>query len=239
MDNIKKRIAGVLQLNGFQTSKSIASSIGVSERTIRRHLDAMIKQKLLKVVAVPNPIIYGFEAWSKIGIKADPPYLHQIAASLVKHPAVYFAAYSMGRFDIIIAAHFTSILKLSHFVNSELASLKGLTSHETWILSSPRKYYRFLWPSPKSDQLNSKSVSHNRIESETKYILNAKDYEIISILRENTLSHPVEIKTKLGLAESTVRQQIKRLQDNNVFINEVVLNPKLLENETWATVDYD
>ena len=109
-------------LQGYQMTKYIALRIGASERTVSRHLDNMIKRQMIKLVAVPNPVLCGFKGWAKIGIKIDPDSLEAVARILVDHQAVYFVAYSLGRYDIIIAVHYDSINGLVRFVNEELAA---------------------------------------------------------------------------------------------------------------------
>lgn len=235
MNELDQKIAYSLQLKGFE-SKLIAGDVGVSERTARRHLHRMIKQQMIKVVAISNPVLCGFKAWSKIGIKIEPNYLNSVARTLVGHPAIYFAAYVLGRFDMIIAVHFDTVDKLAYFVNSELVGIRGVVNSETWMLAYPRKYYHFSWPAPvfinskEEHSFDSESVSNK------KYHMDDIDLDIIAVLSEDGLAKLDDIRFKLGLGNSTIRKRIRYMSDNNAYYREVVLSPKMLENETWATV---
>lgn len=238
MNNVNQQIVHLLHLQGFETNKAVANSIGVAERTVRRHLKGMIQQRIIRIVAIPNPVSCGFRAWSKIGIKIDPRYLNSVAHTLVEHPAVYFAAFSLGRFDIIIAVHFDTIDQLTHFVNSELAGVKGVVSSESWILASPRKYYSFSWPAPVFAKSKAEYDRYDEsVSGNGHYWIDNVDQEIIAVLREDGLARPDGIKSKVSLGESTIRKRMTYMLDNDVYARQiVVLSPQILENEIWVTI---
>ena len=230
MTQVDKEITNLLALEGYQTSKYIALKIRMSERTVSRHLDELIKQRTIKMVAVQNPVLCGFKAWSKIGIRIEPGYLEKVAQILVKYPEVYFVAYSLGRFDIIIGTHFETINRLTHFMSNELTSIEGINSSETLILASPRKYYSFRWPNPETS-------SKNTMPAENKnYMLDNLSREIIEIMKSDATIPISTISSKLGVNERIIQKRIKRMLADNIFTIQVVLNPKILENQVWATI---
>lgn len=237
MDDLNFKIVSILKRQGLQTIKAIAGLTNVSERTVRRHVDDLIKQDIIKIVAIPNPVLCGLKAWSKIGIKVDPAFLARAARTLVNHPAVYFVAYSLGRFDIIIAVHFETIDQLTYFVNSELPGIKGIMNSETWLIAYPRKYYGFSWPAPltaKNETLH--GFSYQSVAAEADSAIDKTDRNILAILGQDGSARPAAIKARLGLGESTIRKRIQYMMNNNIFRKEVVLSSQMLENETWATM---
>jgi Lrp/AsnC family transcriptional regulator, regulator for asnA, asnC and gidA len=229
MKQIDEEITRIMAVQGYQTTKYIALKIGVSERTVSRHLDDMIKQRMIKVVAVPNPVLCGFKAWAKIGIKIEPGCLETVARKLVEHPAVYFVAYSLGRYDIIIAVHFDTINTLTQFVSTELISIKGVNSSETLLLSSPRKYYNFNWPKPESNP-NELSVSFE------KSLPDELNRHILDMLMKDAHIPAEIISSKLGVSERIIHKRIKRMLSENILTIQVVLNPQILENQVWTTM---
>ena len=66
----------------------------------------------IKIIALSNPILFDGSAWAKIGIRGSLKYLDDITQELIEHPAVYFVAYALGTFDLMIAVKFDSIDKL-------------------------------------------------------------------------------------------------------------------------------
>ncbi len=237
MDELDQKILGELEHQGFRRSAALAPILGVGERTIDRRISNMISNRVIKVIAVLNPVLSGYGAWAKIGIKVAPESLNRVGRVLVEHPSIYFVAYALGRFDIIVAVHFDTIQKLTYFVNSELTRIKGVLNTETWLLASPRKYYHFSWPAPifertrnTWDPYRDATVSHNLYE------VDEVDQRILGILVEDGLARPASLKSRLGIGENKIRKHMKRMLDNEVYKLEAVPNPEVLEYETWATI---
>jgi len=237
MDKLDQKILDELQKEGFQKSTALAPLVGVGERTIRRRINNMINNRLFKIVAIPNPILLGYRAWAKIGIKVDPGSLVRVANVLIEHPSIYFVAYSLGRFDIIIAVHFDTIDKLTYFVNSELTRVEGILVTETMMLASPRKYYRFSWPAPvyrKTQHVwepcRDGTVSHNL------YKVDEVDRKILNILTKDGLTPPASLKSRLGIGEGTIHRHMRAMLNNEVYKLEAVPNPEVMEYEAWATM---
>jgi len=237
MDKLDLQILSKLQSEGFQKSTTLACILGVGERTIRRRMNIMITNKLIKVIAVPDPVLLGYRAWAKIGIKVVPEFLKNVARMLVTHPSIYFVAYALGRFDIMVAVHFDTVEKLTHFVNSELTRVKGILSTETMILSCPRKYYHFSWPAPIFEKSrNTWDPYHNATVGRSHYEADELDRGILYILMENGLTRPTNLKLRLGIGEGTIRKHMKNMLSNEVYKLVVVPNPEVLEYEIWATM---
>ena len=237
MDELDQKILNELQKQGFQKSRVLASLLGVGERTVHRRVNNMKSEGIIKIIAIPDFVSFGYKAWAKVGIKVEPKSLSYVAHQLVDSPSIYFVAYVLGTFDIIIAVHFDNIDSLTYFVNSELTKIKGILSTETMVLTSPRKYYHFSWPKPLFEKTKNgwqryldNGSSHNRYE------VDEVDRRILSILMEDGLTRPVTLKSRLGMGESTIRKRMKKMLSNGAFRIIVVPNPEVLEYEVWATM---
>jgi len=235
VDVLDQKLLGELQVRGFQKSEKLAASFDIGGRTIRRRIGAMKSKGIIKVIAVPNPVLLGYKAWAKIGVKVLSTASAQIARQLVEHPSIYFVASSFGKFDFIIAVYFDTLDKLTRFVDTELNRIPGIQSTETMILISPRKYYNFSWPEPKEEReircehCNSLLPTHE---------VDAIDRQIVSILTQDGVTPPAIplLKSRLNMAEGTLRKHIKDMLEHEVFKIEVAPNPAILEYEVWATI---
>jgi len=237
MDELDQKLLNELQRQGFQKNRSLASLLGVGERTVYRRISAMRREGIIKIIALPDFVSVGYRAWAKVGIKVEPKSLSYVARQLVESPSIYFVAYVYGTFDIIIAVRFSDIDSLTYFVNSELSKIKGILSTETMVLTSPRKYYNFSWPKPLFKKTKNgwqhypaTGTGHNHYE------VDEVDRRILDILMEDGLTRPATIKSRLGMSESTIRKHMKKMSSNGLFRIVVVPNPEVLEHEVWATM---
>lgn len=223
MDELDKKIINELQARGFKKASFLAPILGVTERTVSHRINNLRSSNLIKIIAVPNPFLYGNNAWAKIGIKVEPKSLRNVTRALVEHPAIYFVAYTLGVFDIMIAINYDSFDKLTTFINSELINIPGLISSETMMLINPRKYYNFYWDAKTGNKEQPGEIDNI-------------DRSILKFLSVDALIHPEIIRDELGIGESTIRRRIKRMFEIGAHKLEVVPNPQLLKNHVWATL---
>lgn len=237
MDELDQKLLNELERRGFQSTTTLAHCFDVGERTIRRRIDNMLSEDIIRIIALPNFPLLGYRAWAKIGIKVEAGYLNSVARRLVEHPRIYFVACALGRFEIIIAVNFKTTDGLMHFFNSELTKVKGIRGTEAMMLVYPSKYYNFSWPMPKFKKGKDGGEYYIDVNSVTNgYEVDEVDSKILSILMEDGLARPASLKSKLGMGESTIRKRIRNMLNNEVFKRVVVPNPKVLEYEVWTTV---
>lgn len=237
MDKFDQKLLTELQNKGFQKSAALAPLFGVGERTIRRRINIMRSKEIIKVIALPNPVLFGYKAWAKIGIKVEPGASYRVARKLVGYSSVYFVAHTIGTFDIIIAVHFSTFDGLTYFINSELSKVESILSTEAMLLIWPRKYYRFSWPAPVFKKSgNGGEYYIDNVPGHNDYEVNEVDRRILSILMEDGLTRPTVLKSRLGIGETTIRKHLKNMLNNRVFKIEVVPDIEVLEYEVWATM---
>jgi len=155
----------------------------------------------------------------------------------MQYHLVYFVAYGLGEFDIIVAVHFESIEELTYFVNSQLARIRDIQRTETMMLVQPRKYYHFSWPAPHFKENKTTGEYYFDVKSNPKqYKIDEKDQQILDILAEDGLTRTATLKSRLGMGESTIRKHVANMLKSDVFRIVVVPDPEVLEYEVWATM---
>ncbi len=236
MDGLDRKLLNELVSNGYRKTKVLASALNLGERTVRRRISMMTQNGIIKVIAVPNPILFGYAAWAKIGIRIKAGLLNEVARQLVLHPSVYFVAVTMGSFDILIAAHFYAIEELRNFVNLELTKIKGIESTETMMLLGPRKYYNFYWSEPDPKNHRKLKLLSDGISQKVPYQVDETDRRILEILMQDGLARPTEIKAHVDLMEAAIRKRLKNMASNEVFKIQVIPNIDVLDYEAWATM---
>lgn len=236
MDELDQKLLDELERYGFQKAAILAPKLGVGQSTIHRRISSLRRKRVIKVIALPNPVLFGYEAWAIIGIKVEPGSLYDVTRALVEHPSTYMVAFSLSEFDIMADVLFDTFDKLTFFVSSELMRIKGILRTETILLMCPRKYYNFFWPAPVFRKSNTgwepylEAANHNVCE------IDETDRRIISILRQDGLIRPAALKARLSIGESTIRKRLKNMLNRGLFSIEVVPNPEVLQYEAWAMI---
>jgi len=237
IDELDRKLLDELERRGFQSTTTLARRFDVGERTIRRRIGNMLSKDIIRVVALPNFPLLRYRAWTKIGIKVEPGYLTSVARRLVAHPRIYFVAYALGRFEILIAVNYKTTDGLMYLLNSELTEIKGIRSTEAMMLVHPSKYYNFSWPAPEFKKGKDGGEYYIDVNSATSVCeLDELDSKILSVLQKDGLVRPAGLKSKLGIGESTIRKRIRNMLNNGAFKTVVVPNPEVLEYEAWATM---
>lgn len=237
LDELDRELLHELERTGNLKAATLAHRFNVRERTIRRRIGNMLREDIIRVVALPNFPLLGYRAWTKIGIKVEGGQLSSVTRWLAEHPRIYFVACALGTFEILIAVNYKTTAGLMYFLNSELTEVKGIRSAEAMMLAYPIKYYNFSWPAPKFKKDKDGGEYYVDVNSTTSVCeLDEVDSKILSILQEDGLVRPQDIKSKLGIGESTIRKRVSNMLNNGAFKTVVVPNPEVLEYEAWATM---
>ena len=56
VDELDRRIIACLQVSGRQTNTQIAGELGVGESTVRKRIDRLLANEVIKITAVANPL---------------------------------------------------------------------------------------------------------------------------------------------------------------------------------------
>jgi DNA-binding Lrp family transcriptional regulator len=236
MDALDRDLIKFLQLNGLQSSPELSSHLGMGERTVQRRMKYLRERGIIKIIAVPNMVAWGYQGWAKIGIHADPLHAEHVAKVLAHHPSVYLVDHTFGAYNIVIAVAFKTVEKLTHFVSYELNNIKGVLTKETMLFARPIKYYRYYWP---GYTFKNAQTTHEYIFDiwDKKFPLLGLDMRILKILMTDGLTRPAVIKEKLGVTESIVRKRINFMKENRLITLEVIPDKDVLEGEIQATID--
>jgi len=60
LDAVDRQIISLLQQDGRTSNVEVASQVGVSEATVRKRLDRLLDEGVVRITAVPNATKVGF-----------------------------------------------------------------------------------------------------------------------------------------------------------------------------------
>lgn len=141
LDSVDRQIVCMLQRDGRTSNVEMARRIGVSEATVRKRLDRLVSDGVVRIAALPDPARVGLNTVTFITLDVDLSNLDRIAAQLGRCPQVRAIYYTTGENDLVVEAWFQSSQQLLSFLTQELATIPGIrqvaTSHMLRTLKDP------------------------------------------------------------------------------------------------------
>jgi Lrp/AsnC family transcriptional regulator for asnA, asnC and gidA len=139
LDELDDQLISLLQANGRASNIELAKQVGVSEGTIRRRFRNLIKDEVIRVVAVPDPVKLGRGTTALVGLQVDPAAVDPAATALALIPDVQYVAVTTGAYDIFLWVALSSPEELSNFLRIQVGSIEGVRRTETFVNLSIRK----------------------------------------------------------------------------------------------------
>lgn len=140
LDPLDEAIIGALQEDANRTNASIAMKVDSTESTVRRRREALIKNGVVRITAVVDPLRIGYQVMALIGLQVDGRKLHQAEAALTRMSELRFVGLTLGRYDILTEAWFASTEGLLDFVTERLNKVPGVLRSETLQIAKLVKY---------------------------------------------------------------------------------------------------
>jgi Lrp/AsnC family transcriptional regulator for asnA, asnC and gidA len=147
LDTIDREMIGLLQRDGRMSNVEIARRIGVSEATVRKRLERLVSEKVIRITAVPAADKVGLSVNAFFTFDVDLSRIDRVADELAKLPEVRAVYYTTGETDLIVEAWFASSDALLRFLTHHVAAIPGIkrtaTSH---ILRTIKDCSRWVLP---------------------------------------------------------------------------------------------
>ncbi len=134
IDNIDNQILMNLQrYDAPRTPNEMASALGVSPATVRRRVKRLTDAGIVRIMALVDAEKVGFSVVTVIGLHVAARKLKIVTQILKNRIEITWLATSIGEFDVMMIARFTSIANLAEFVQNELPNINGITGTETYL----------------------------------------------------------------------------------------------------------
>ena len=124
--------------DGRESFRVIAEEVGVTENTVRARIQKMRSEGTLEISGRVDPNLVGGVEIVFVGIKLDSMHLSEKAEELSLLPGVVSSCVVTGRFDIMLIVFLTQERDLLEFYKSEMASVEGVASVETFVVYEGR-----------------------------------------------------------------------------------------------------
>ena len=133
------RLIDELSQDARQSSAEIARKLNVSETTVRRRIERLEKDGIVKFKVTVDPAKLGYSITAIVAIEVELGKIDEGSDALASHPNVRYVCLCTGNHDIFVGAWFRSSKELTDFIKNYLAKIHGLRKSETFIILDVKK----------------------------------------------------------------------------------------------------
>ncbi|NOX63293.1 MAG: Lrp/AsnC family transcriptional regulator [Chloroflexi bacterium] len=145
LDDIDRYIITALKKDGRTPLSQIAQQLDVSTGMIRQRYQRLVKEGVVQVVAVTNPMMLGFSTMALIGVKVDGKRLYEIAEQIAEFEEVIYLVLAAGAYDLLAEVICRDNAHLLEFLTRSLFAVDGVRETETFMyLQIVKEVYS--WP---------------------------------------------------------------------------------------------
>jgi Lrp/AsnC family transcriptional regulator for asnA, asnC and gidA len=149
IDQLDRDIIRALQLDGRRSNVEIARDLGVAESTVRKRLDRLLHDQVLRIAASPKLDAVGLAVQAQIYLQVELATVDQVANQLASLSQVRTVTYTTGEYTLVIETAFADNDALLHFLSAEIASLPGVVKATTaHILQQIKAAHQWQLPLP-------------------------------------------------------------------------------------------
>jgi Lrp/AsnC family transcriptional regulator for asnA, asnC and gidA len=132
-DELDRQIIEMLQIDGRASNADVARKLGISEGTVRRRLRSLIRDDVVKIMAVPNWEKMGYSTTALIGVRAGPGRSDEVGEAIAQLEEAHYVTTTTGSYDILVWAGFESTEGLREFLRSKIGVIDGVKRAEAFL----------------------------------------------------------------------------------------------------------
>jgi Lrp/AsnC family transcriptional regulator, regulator for asnA, asnC and gidA len=157
IDDLDRTVIAMLTEDGRLSASEIASRIGgVSERTIRNRISALLQNRHITIGAIPDPTSVGREVQADVFIEVQPGRVDEVASVLAEHDQVGYLAAITGEFNLSAAVFVATNADLLEFSERVIGRIPGVRRVVPCLILRMYKVY------------GTRTTALNRAESKTR-----------------------------------------------------------------------
>lgn len=127
LDELDYQIVQALHADARVAASEISRLTGANERTIRKRIDRLVEDGIIRLTAIINPLAFGYVTAADILLEADPALEEEIVQRLFSMPAITYVAFGQGSQEISIEARFKDNDEMREFLRKTLPSIPGVS----------------------------------------------------------------------------------------------------------------
>lgn len=134
LDETDRAIIAHLATDGRASFRDFASTMGVSEATVRLRYAKLVESGAVRVMCIVNPLRLGYRFTSWVGIRVgEQGRAQDVAEALTRLKAVSYVAITAGRFDVLAEVVTETGESLLSVLDNEIRPIGGIAGVESWM----------------------------------------------------------------------------------------------------------
>ena len=135
IDKTDYDIVALLMEDGRMSASEIARRIGdVTERTVRYRIERMVEEKLMRVSAIINPQVMGFDIVADVFLEVESDLITEVAEAVAQFENVSYVACSIGETDVSVQVVAQDTAEVYRFVTEVIRKIPGVRRTTTSIV---------------------------------------------------------------------------------------------------------
>ena len=131
LDQLDRLIIACLEENGRRSNTEIAGKLNVAESTVRKRVDRLIHNEIIRIAAVANPLRLDFPIVAIFGIHSAPNQVSAVGEAMQAMSEFRFIGLTIGEYDFVAEAWFRTLDDLRRFLTTRLLVVPGVTRVDT------------------------------------------------------------------------------------------------------------
>lgn len=131
MDELDRQIAELVQGDPRRSNVDMARNLGVSEGTVRKRLDRLLEDGVIRLGGIIAPELFGYNVRVLIFLKVELARVEAVGRALRDMPEIVSVYVVTGEYDIVAEGAFGSDEELMRFLTGRLARLEGVVESKT------------------------------------------------------------------------------------------------------------
>jgi DNA-binding Lrp family transcriptional regulator len=235
LDDLDRRLAHALQLDGRASFSTIAEVLGVSDQTVARRYRKLRSAGVLRVVGVPEAAPLGQVHWL-VRLRCVPDAAAAIATALARRADTQWVSLMSGGTEIACFVRAPQREEAGGLLLGQLPRTPRVVS-----MTAYRILHRFAggpagWPGRSSALPEPQAAVLRRSPSGVAYRPEPEDPALLTALAHDGRADMSTLAAATGRSESTTRRRLEHLRDSGALYFDVEIDAALLGYPLTATL---
>jgi len=231
IDDLDRALVERLRVDGRETNRSLARALGVNDATVAARLRRLEAGGVVHVVALTDMQGFGKDLFAFALINVDGRPAFDVGREVAALPEVIALTVTTGRFDLVASVLVSDREALGRVIGEELPAVDGVGAVRCELAIDVLRFdsqWAALRAGASLAGLPAPDLEADGVDE--------LDLAIVRALQRDARSSNRSIAAELSVSEGTVRQRVRRLEDERLIRIRAVSDVEAFDYTASATV---